>query len=272
MRKIGEKESREGKMKTIIYYFSGTGNNLFVAKQIAKNLPGTEIRPIRELEKNKEIQNCYDWVGYIGPSYFSHIPPYMMSCMEGVKYAEHQKIFLVCGCGGNRGMAIQDMRQQVNASGKESSLEYMVIQPGNYILSYGAFPDIYQKLTCLIANRKVKKIAEDIQNNRNRKNLKPGIFYKDSSEERLQKSIADFSAIGKQYQVNDKCIGCGMCEKVCPVGNITIKEGKVIFGDHCNQCMACIQWCGQRAIHFDEKEEKRKRYHNSNISASELWR
>ena len=169
-------------------------------------------------------------------------------------------------------MAIQAMRQQVNASGKESSLEYMVIQPGNYILSYGAFPDIYQKLTCLMAKQKVKKIAGDIQKNRSKKNLKPGMFYKDSSEERLQKSIADFSNIGKQYRVNDNCIGCGMCEKVCPVGNITVKDGKVIFGEQCNQCMACIQWCSQRAIYFDEKETKRKRYHNPNIAVNELCR
>lgn len=258
-------------MKTIIYYFSGTGNNLYIAKQIAKNLLGMEIKPIREIEQNKEIPISYDWVGYIGPSYYSHIPPYMMSCMEGVKYAEHQKIFLICGCGGNRGMAIQDMRQQINASGKESSLEYMVIQPGNYLLSYGAFPGIYQKLTILIANRKAKKIAADIRNNKTRKNLKQGIFYKTSSEERMQKSIASFPEMGKQYQVNDKCVGCGMCEKVCPVGNILVKDGKVTFGDNCNQCMACIQWCSRRAIYFDENEAKRNRYHHPKIKVSELY-
>ena len=63
-----------------------------------------------------------------------------------------------------------------------------------------------------------------------------------------------------------------MCEKVCPVGNITVKDGKVIFGEQCNQCMTCIQWCSQRAIYFDEKETKRKRYHNPNIAVNELCR
>ena len=50
------------------------------------------------------------------------------------------------------------------------------------------------------------------------------------------------------------------------------KFGKVFFGEQCNQCMACIQWCSQRAIYFDKKETKRKRYHNPNIAVNELCR
>lgn len=51
--------------------------------------------------------------------------------MRDIVYSEKQKIFLVVGCGGNRGLSIQDMRKYVNNSNKDVDLEYMITLPGN---------------------------------------------------------------------------------------------------------------------------------------------
>lgn len=258
-------------MKSIIYYFSGTGNNLAIANRLAKELGETTVLPMSALLQNKVIPEDYERVGFIAPSYFSHVPPYVEKCMKDVIYTEKQKVFLIAGCAGNRGLTIQDMRKHVHHSNKEVDLEYMVILPGNYILSYGAFPMWYQRFSTKQSYRKIHKIAQDIKKGRKSKNLGRGILYNAKYEEQLQKSIAKFPMTGKQYEVSDKCTACGVCIRICPVGNISMTNGKVTFGDNCSQCMGCIQWCDNHAIDFQRKAENRKRYHHLDIKRSELF-
>ena len=62
-------------MKTIIYYFTGTGNSLAVAKKIAAALGDCELVPIASLQKtNGDIVPQADRVGIVCPVYFSGLP------------------------------------------------------------------------------------------------------------------------------------------------------------------------------------------------------
>lgn len=48
-----------------------------------------------------------------------------------------------------------------------------------------------------------------------------------------------------------KCVSCGKCVKLCPLGNITMDaDGKVRFGFKCMGCTACSFHCPQNAIHI----------------------
>ena len=53
---------------------------------------------------------------------------------------------------------------------------------------------------------------------------------------------------------NDACIGCTICERKCPVGAITMKDGKAVI-DHekCIQCGICEQVCPVNAIKKSDK-------------------
>ena len=48
----------------------------------------------------------------------------------------------------------------------------------------------------------------------------------------------------------DKCVGCGMCEEVCPHGVISISENKahIVDKDSCMECGACAMNCPAEAI------------------------
>lgn len=62
-----------------------------------------------------------------------------------------------------------------------------------------------------------------------------------------------FSGKTKHYTHNPKinagkCVGCGNCERLCPMGNIHIAEGKAVPGDKCAMCYRCFSACPQKAI------------------------
>ncbi len=46
----------------------------------------------------------------------------------------------------------------------------------------------------------------------------------------------------------EKCVGCGQCVDVCPVGAITIEDGKAVVSDDCIECGACAGVCPAEAI------------------------
>ena len=53
-----------------------------------------------------------------------------------------------------------------------------------------------------------------------------------------------------KYVINDKCIGCTACARVCPVSCIEgkVKEKHVIKQDKCIKCGACYDKCKFSAI------------------------
>jgi ferredoxin len=51
------------------------------------------------------------------------------------------------------------------------------------------------------------------------------------------------------YVDDEKCAGCGVCEDVCPLEAIWVRDGVArIDQDRCNECEACVEACPNEAI------------------------
>jgi len=67
-------------------------------------------------------------------------------------------------------------------------------------------------------------------------------------------------AIEKKIAVkSEKCVGCGICEEVCPRGAIKVGEIAIIDEAKCNLCGLCVRECPNQAIeitNFKNRGEK----------------
>ena len=54
----------------------------------------------------------------------------------------------------------------------------------------------------------------------------------------------------KGYVDKSACIGCGMCERVCPMGAVRVVDGRAAIDDEkCVACGMCATKCPRGAIH-----------------------
>lgn len=71
--------------------------------------------------------------------------------------------------------------------------------------------------------------------------------------ERALLAKTDGGKAARDFSVDENCVKCGTCSKVCPAGNITVTD-KVAYGGNCHNCPACVHACPQTVTHV--KREK----------------
>ena len=258
-------------MKNIIYYFSGTGNSLTVARGIAEELDDTRLEMIGT-EPAAVDADC-ESVGFVYPVYYFSLPTIVKRFVEAMNLKNVTYVYGVATYGGFSGTSYKQLQQSVGKGGGRLSAVYGVLMPGNYIVKYSAFPKIYQNFALKRSGRKTAAIAGRIKAHQVT-DIPQGNAMARRTEEGNLKIIAGFGGMGEHFMATDACTGCGICEKVCPVRNIKLspENQKPVWGRQCEQCVACIQWCPVRAIDYADITVKRKRYHHPEVKAADLFR
>lgn len=255
-------------MKSIIYYFSGTGNSYYIAKRLSEML-SSRISSISEMPSTAKQ---YERIGIVCPVYATHVPSVVIQYIRNSTFSFHTHIFLVITYAGSHGYAAIDVHNEVKKFSTVLFQNYKIRMPGSSLLEYGAFPDKIQRSLLDHADKKVRKVADSIMKGAKTSIIRPNILACLFSRN-AWKMINNYANKGLEFYTNDQCTKCKLCMKLCPVKNITWLDNQPVWENHCQQCMACIQWCTKNAICHPALEHKeRKRYQNPYVTAEMLMR
>lgn len=256
-------------MSNVIFYFTGTGNSLVVARDIADKVEDTSIISIASVKDEILNDLQYDRIGFVFPVYFWSVPSIVKRFVKKLSFNKKQYIFGVVTYAGSSGMALSELDQCIREQGGMLKAGFSVRLPGNYICRYGAFASIIQQMLFKGEKKRVISISSTVKD-RNSTRIPNGGILSRIAEGSIKKAIDGFGTSARNFYVASHCNGCGSCQRVCPVSNIKIVDGHPEWGNECECCMACIQWCPTRAIEYADKTAKRKRYHHPEVKISDL--
>ena len=79
----------------------------------------------------------------------------------------------------------------------------------------------------------------------------------------------------KRYRITDECTGCKFCYKICPANAIEmeIKNNKNVpkfIPKKCDHCQGCMQLCPKRAIRFGNVKPTSRRYRHRDVKVDEM--
>jgi len=264
-------------MKTTIYYFTGTGNSLKIARSICDRLEDCNLVPIAKVWQEENLAVTSEKVGFIFPLYYSGLPKIVYDFVNKIDLSKSNYFFtVVVSAGGTIKLPFQQLERILNTKGKKLYLGNIIVMPTNYIIAYKVFSVEQQNLVFEKASHQVEVIAELIANrgsNINHDILKKEFLLSDGKYP-AEKFNANFrEKVNKRdesFYVEDTCNSCGICEEICPVNNITMIEGRPQWQHQCQLCLACINYCPEEAIQHGTESKKTQRYHHPEITLQDI--
>ena len=118
------------------------------------------------------------------------------------------------------------------------------------------------------AEKTIKNISLTIKNGTSFSEL--SITWKDKLSSGIVNSIYyPLLVHARKFYTTDACVSCGKCEKMCPLGNIHLEQGKPVWGNQCTHCMACICSGPKEAIEYGNSSKGKVRYLCSHVVSKE---
>lgn len=236
----------------MIFYFSGTGNSRWAARQIAA-LTGDEAVDIVGMNQAPDLTGETQ-VGLVFPVYAWGAPEPVLAFAKGLR-AGRAFTFAVCTCGEEAGSA---MKKLAKVFPFDSS--YSLVMPNNYLLGKADVDSESAALAKLDAARAaIERLAGEVARRERVYRVEEG------SMAALKSGVVNwgfnrFARTVKLFHTTDACIGCGRCARDCPAKVIAMKDGRPVWSEGCFQCLRCINACPAAAIQYGGDTAGKGRY------------
>ena len=249
-----------------IYYFTGSGNSLAIARSLAEGLGETEVLPIAKSMGGFEGAE-EERIGIISPV-FAWGPPRMVAeFLRRFRAKRNQYVFAISDCGGTPGATLKRIEALLRSGGTRLGAGFAVRGDVHVLLPGGDEMGII-RFAQRVAKEPPRHFAE------RKEELLQAILSKAEHKPetsnwagnmlgRLTYGAAMFSfrRRDKGFSVSDACVSCGVCTRVCPRKNVRLVNGRPTWHQDCEMCNACILWCPQTAITFRGHVPTEPRHH-----------
>ena len=247
----------------MVFYFTGTGNSLYIAKQF-EECPVS----IPQAMKQETLDYTAERIGIVAPIYGHEMPQMVKDFLKKAEF--HTDYFYIVLTYGNRhGGAAELAKQVCDACGVKVNYINVIQMVDNWLPSFDMNEQkaidkhIPQQLAPILADLKAKKNA-----------ISPVTDTDRAAHQQFLAGISRMPADAWQHllKISDACVGCGICEKVCPSGSIRVENGRAVHhAGNCQTCLACVHACPRKAIGLVMPEKNpNARYRNEHISLQEI--
>lgn len=236
-------------MNFLLLYYTGTFHTRYLAKMIEKRLceKGHQVKTYDITSQNPVDLSSYDAIGIGYPIYAFNSPQLMNRYLKSVHLPKEKRYFIYKQSGETFGLNDASSRIIKRILKRNKCVlenEYHFIMPYNIHFRYD---DAFVKEILKYDQRLLDIFMYEFFH---------GIHRIINSNFLYNFTSALFSILrpgahinGKFYRVDKaKCIQCNACIQMCPVNNITKKNDRIRFKNHCQMCMRCSFFCPKDAI------------------------
>lgn len=246
----------------MVLYFSATGNTEFIAKEIATRLDDECVNLLDRIKKN-DNSPLYSEKPFVicAPVYVCEMPRFMMKYLKAQTFEGSRDSYFIftsggyCGIAGVRAKKLMRSKKMIYRGHAEFKM------PRNYVAN-DAYPMLEKEETekrIRDSYLELDKVASDIINS-NKLKARHVFLFETLITLPFNPIWCKYKLTSKDFYTTDACIGCGKCEKLCPLNNITLQDKKPVWSDQCTHCMACIGNCPTNAIEYGNITQGKERY------------
>ena len=255
-------------MKTVIFYYTGTGNSLWSARLLAERLDGAKLQPMKEADAF--AAGDADALGFVFPVHMWGVPAPVLQFLEKLALRPDVYYFAMAVNAGQVSRTLIQLRGLLSKRGAKLGAGFSIVLPSNYIPWGGPGPEERRNRLFAQARERIDEAGTYIVDR------KSGLIEKGPIWQRIlftgiyRMTFKQVRRMDKEFWSDDKCNACGICINICLAKNIVLEAGKPVWQHGCEQCLACIHWCPQESIQYGKKTLAYERYHHPEVKLKDM--
>lgn len=246
----------------MVLYFSATGNTEFIAKELAKRTNDECINLLDRIKK-QDFSPVYSEKPFIicAPVYVCEIPRFMTKFLKKLEFTGNKNYYFVFTSGGYCGPSGPLLKRVFSKKKMKYLGRAEFKMPRNYVASdsYPMLPKEQVEERIKGAYNQLDEVATKINNGEKLK-ARHVFLFETLITVLINPSWCKKKLTAKDFYVKDNCLGCGKCEKLCPLNNVKMIDGKPVWGNQCTHCMACICNCPVKSIEYGNITQNKENY------------
>ena len=260
--------SSDNGKKRIVFYFTGSGNSLYVAKHLSE-----KPLSIPQVLQGDQFEFEADEIGFVFPDYQGKAPSIVQEFVQKVKL-KADYMFTIITYGMDNCLVTELWEQYAAQYGIKFDYINVVLMQDVYLTMF----DQDQQRT--LAAEKDEEIhiirrVEDINSQRK------WIYEFTPEQHQRGEMLMNMVSRNPIYPITSQallrvdrnlCVGCGTCVDVCPKKCYSFGSQGITNTGDCAYCLACANNCPQKAIKLVREPNPNARYRHPKITLQEIVR